>query len=221
VGFARGAELLQSHFSDLLEGRNLELLDEIIAARPQHGVPGFDFPTDEPWAASAEGVWFTTDNERLYDIDTYVERSHSDEPTARAIAALKIAIVGPTTPTRADETAGHDRLHELLADPDADVRRAAASALGELQDLHALDALLGLLDDEPGDRVSPIAAAVTFLALRGSKLDKERALAGLRRFGSRTAVSAAQVDELAWRLDGSRSGYPFVVRVWRGPDDEE
>jgi len=23
-----------------------------------------------------------------------------------------------------------------------------------------------------------------------------------------------------WRLDGSKPGYPLVVKVWRGPDDE-
>jgi HEAT repeat protein len=218
VALARGAELLETHFADLLEGRNLELLDEIIAARPRDGVPGLDYPTDKPWVASAEGIWFTTDYERLRDMGTYLERSRSDDPAVRALAALKISLIGRATPTRAEESAGHDRLHELLADPDADVRRAAASALGEWEDVHALDALLGLLDDEPGDRMSPIAAAANFLALRGSRDDKERSLAGLGRFASRGAVAAAQVEELGWRLDGNNLSYSYMV--WRDPGDK-
>jgi hypothetical protein len=58
---ARGAALLQDVAPEQLIGRNLELLDEIIANRPHRGVPGLDFPVTEPWASSQEGLWYTTD----------------------------------------------------------------------------------------------------------------------------------------------------------------
>jgi HEAT repeat protein len=113
-------------------------------------------------------------------------------------------------------SAGHERLHDLLNDADIDVRRAAASALGEWGDADALDEILTLLDQEPGEEVSPIAAAATFIALDGNKRDRGRTLDALKRFASRGDVAAGQVDELEWRLDRSR-GYPRVVKLWRGP----
>lgn len=221
AAFARGAMLLRTHAGDLLEGRNLDSLDDIITRRPHHGVPGLDFPVDEPWAASAEGVWFTTDFELPRDMETYLERSRSGDPRGRAVAALKIVVASRGTSDTASLAAGHNRLHELLADPDADVRRAAASALGEWRDADALDQLLLLLDGEPGNSATPIAAAMTFIALDLPKADRQRVLESLRRFAASGTDAEAQVHELAWRLgDGTPRGYSRVVRLWRGPDDE-
>jgi HEAT repeat protein len=114
--------------------------------------------------------------------------------------------------------AGHQRLHELLDDTDADVRRAAASALGEWGDRDALDEVLSLLEREPGDVVSPVAAAATFIALDSGKTDRQRVLEALHQFAARGSIAADQVGELAWRLDGSR-GYPKVMKLWRGPKE--
>lgn len=221
AAFAHGATLLRTYATDLLEGKNLESLGEIITDRPRQGVPGLDFPVDEPWAASAEGIWFTTDYELPRDVGTYLERSRSADPRGRAVAALKIVIASRGPADAADLETGHRRLHELLTDPDADVRRAAASALGEWEDTDVLDELLLLLDHEPGDSATPIAAAVTFIALDLPKADKRRVLESLRRFAARGRAAAIQVDALAWRLgDGKPRGYSRVVKFWRGADDE-
>lgn len=219
VTLAEGADLLLTHCRDILAGRNLELLDDIIDKRPRLGVPGLDYPTSEPWAMSAEGVLFTTDSEMPREMSVYLERSQSADPEARAVAALKIVIASRGTRDRAMLAAGHDRLHALLADHDADVYRAAASALGEWRDADALDEILPLLEREPGDRLSPVAASITFIAIDRPKPDKQRVVEALRRFGSRHSVAAEQVDQLAWRLGGGKSrGYPRVVKLWRGPD---
>lgn len=216
---AEGADLLRTHCSDILDGRNLDLLDDIVDKRPRLGVPGLDYPTSESWAMSAEGVLFTTDSEMPREMRVYLDRSESSDPKARAVAALKIVIASRGTRDRAMLAAGHDRLHALLADPDADVYRAAASALGEWRDADALDEILPLLDREPGDRLSPVAASVTFIAIDRPKPDKQRVVEALRRFASRHVVAAEQVDQLAWRLgDGKSRGYPRVVKLWRGPD---
>lgn len=213
--FARGANLLRAHAADLLAGENLNVLDEIVAKRPRDGVPGLDFPVAEPWALSQEGVMFATDSEMPRDMAHYIERTRSEDSATRAVGALKIVIASRGTRDKSAVAAGHERLHDLLKDADRDVRRAAASALGEWRDRDALDDLLALLEHEPGDAVSPVAAAVTFIALDGSKGDRERTLDALNRFAARGEVAAAQVGELAWRLDGSR-GYPRVVKLWRG-----
>jgi len=216
---ALGATLLRTYGIDLLHGVNLDVLDDIIAKRPRRGVPGLDFPTSEPWALSAEGVLFTTDSEVPREMATYLERSRSSDPKVRALAALKIVIAARGTNDQTLLADGYDRLHELLGDPDADVYRAAASALGQWTDPNALDDILPLLDQEPGDRMSPVAAAMTFIAIDGSDPDKKRVLEALRRFATRGPVPAAQVDELAWRLgEGPSRGYPRGVRLWGGPD---
>jgi hypothetical protein len=74
------------------------------------------------------------------------------------------------------------------------------------------------LEREPGDAVSPVAAAATFMALDSGKTDRQRVLDALHQFAARGSVAADQVGELAWRLDGSGSrGYPKVMKLWRGP----
>jgi hypothetical protein len=216
VTFARGAELLRMNGSDLLDGQNLDVLDDIVAQRPHLGVPGLDFPVSEPWALSQEGVMFTTDSEMPGDMARYLERTQADDSATRAVGALKIVIASRGTKDRKALAAGHERLHDLLNDPAADVRRAAASALGEWRDTDALNEVLMLLEREPGDEVSPIAAAATFIALDSGQVDRQRTLDALRQFATRGSVAAGQVDELAWRLDGSR-GYPRVMKLWRGP----
>jgi hypothetical protein len=215
--FAGGAQLLRAHAADLLAGQNLHDLDAIVAGRPRRGVPGLDFPVAEPWALSQEGVMFTTDSELPRDMAHEIGRSRSDDPTIRAVAALKMVIAGRGTGDEGAVAAGHARLHELLRDADRDVRRAAASALGEWRDADALDEVLALLEQEPADQISPVAAAATFIALDGSDDDRRRTLDALRLFASRGDVGAAQVAELQPRLEGS-GGYPRVVRLARGPD---
>ena len=88
--FARGAALLRDVAPDQLEGRNLELLDDMIANRPHLGVPGLDFPVTEPWASSQEGLWFTTDFSGPPLLTETIEASRSPYPTERAIAALRL-----------------------------------------------------------------------------------------------------------------------------------
>jgi len=61
--FQDAADLLRTYAIDLLDGQGLGSLDEIIASRPARGVPGLDFPVEESWASSAEGLWFATDSE--------------------------------------------------------------------------------------------------------------------------------------------------------------
>ncbi len=196
--FRSGSELLREYASDLVAGDNLELLDDIIASHPRVGVPGLDFPADAPWAASSEGLWMFTD---LFEIpqpmSTYLERSHSDDPAERAVAALKM-VVASRAGDATDREAGHARLHELLSDADADVRRAAGSALGEWPDSDALDELLALLETEA--EPTPFASAATFVAFDASKSERERVLEALERFAAKSPAAADQVSELAWRL---------------------
>lgn len=173
--FGSGAMLLRTYAGDLLEGRNLDSLDDIITRRPRHGVPGFDFPVDEPWAASAEGVWCPTDFELTRDMETYLERSRSEDPRGRAVAALKIVIASRGSSDTAKLAAGHNRLHELLADPDADVRRATASALGEWRDADALDQLFLLLFRAPRG-YSAVNPVVHTMVMRASTRTRGAAL---------------------------------------------
>jgi hypothetical protein len=98
--FARGADLLRTHCSDLLAGENLEALDDIIAKRPRFGVPGLEFPVTEPWFLSQEGVMFTTDSEKPRDMSAYLERTRSADPATRAVGALKIVIASRGTKDR-------------------------------------------------------------------------------------------------------------------------
>lgn len=183
-------------------GENLELLDELIASRPKMGVPGLDYPVTEPWAASQEGLWFFTDNELPKPMRTYLERSRATDPAARAVAALKMVVAARVEPKK-DIREGHARLHELLEDPDLDVRRAAGSALGEWRDLDALDAVLGLLETET--EPTPFAVAAVFIALDAPKADKDRVLAALERFAEKSPQADAQAAQLGWRLMGERA----------------
>lgn len=101
--FTRGASLLREVAADQLAGRNLELLDDIIARRPRMGVPGLDFPATEPWAMSQEGFWFVTSGPPAASVGEAVEATRTGSPTSRAIAALKIVpgiAKGPGRATR-------------------------------------------------------------------------------------------------------------------------
>jgi hypothetical protein len=198
--FARGAQALRTHCDDLLDGQNLELLDEIIAARPRRGVPGLDFPAEKPWAASQEGIWFFTDSQLPQTIEIYLERSQGDEPIDRAVAALKLPVGIRGTQDEVEIAAARTRLRELLDDPDTDVRRAAASSLGLVSDQDSLDRIIELLDLDPGDEPSPYAAAATFIALDMSPDLRKRVRDRLHEFAGRSPVAARQVKELDWRL---------------------
>jgi hypothetical protein len=209
--FARGAAFLQGVASDQLAGRNLELLDEIIANRPHRGVPGLDFPVTEPWAASQEGLWFTTDFAGPpLTLGEAIGGSTSPDATARATAALRLH--PGLGKGRADRAAAFGRLVELLADPDLDVRRAAASSLSEWRDLAVLDTILNLLDDETGEVASPFAAAATFLAIGQAPELRERVRDALDRFASRGKLAREQVAQLRWRIDDRPRRYPRVSR---------
>jgi len=198
--FIRGAQGLRAHCDDLLRGQNLELLDEIIAARPRRGVPGLDFPAEKPWAASQEGIWFFTDSQLPQTIETYLERSRRDEPIDRAVAALKLPVGIRGTRDQVEIAAAHARLRELLGDPDPDVRRAAASSLGLERDTDSLDRIIELLDLEAGDEPSPYAAAATFIALYESPDLRHRVRDRLHEFAHKSPVAARQVKELERRL---------------------
>src|SRR5206468_9613876 len=113
---------------------------------------------------SQEGLWFTTDfSGHRVGLAEAIDASKSPDATARATAALRMHPW--VTKDRSQRAAAFGRLVELLADPDLNVRRAAASALSEWRELSVLDAILDLLDTEAGDAASPFAAAATFLAL--------------------------------------------------------
>lgn len=195
--FEAGSDFLRQHASDVVAGQNLELLDDIIAGRPRFGVPGLDYKASKPWFASAEGVWMFTDSEMPKSMTEYLDRSHSPDPAKRALAALKI-VVAARIDDPADIELGHARLHELLSDPDTDVRRAAGSALGELGDVDALDELLELLDTEV--EASPFAAAAAFVAIDAATDVRERVLSALIEFGAKSDSASTQVGQLAWRI---------------------
>jgi HEAT repeat protein len=215
VAFASAAKLLPAVADDLLDGTNLELLDEIIAARPRSGVPGLDYATTERWFASREGIWFATDSELPRSMATYLERSRSEDPADRAVAALKLPIAPRVTNNARDDEAGFARLLELLDDPDPDVRRAAASGLGQWRAIEALGPILALLETETGDRSSPFAAAATFIAFDRSDEQRREVVRALEVFASRGDAAAAQVKELAWRIDGSpKARYPRSTELW-------
>lgn len=119
---------------------------------------------------------------------------------------------------RGESAAAFGRLVELLADPDLDVRRAAASSLSEWRELSVLDAILDLLAAEAGDAASPFAAAATFLAIKQAPELRQRVRDALDRFASRGRPAREQVAELRWRLDDRPPHYPMVSQVWQsGP----
>jgi hypothetical protein len=197
--FARGAELLRAVAADQLAGRSLGLLDDIIATRPHRGVPGLDYPTTEPWFASQEGLWLSTDFRGPVPIAEALQDSHSADSTERAIAALHL-IPGLATSALEDEQA-FDRLTQLLSDSDLNVRRAAASTLAMWRNPAVLDAVVELLDGEPGDAPSPFAATATFVAIFKRPEVRQLAREALDRFASRGPAASEQVALLRWRLE--------------------
>lgn len=215
--FARAALLLQVVARDQLLGRDLELLDDIIAKRPHRGVAGLDFPVTEPWAPSQEGLWFTTNvSGSAASLSDAIDASRSTSATIRATAALRLH--PGLVKSRREKAASFDRLVELLADQDLDVRRAAASSLHEWNDLSVLDAILDQLDVEAGDVPSPFAAAATFLAIGQAPEVRRKVRAALDSFASRDRAAREQAEVLRWRLDDRPPRYPRVIEVWQpGP----
>jgi hypothetical protein len=212
--FGNAATLLREVAQDQLAGRNLELLDDIIAKRPHLGVPGLDFPVVEPWAASQEGLWFTTDfSGPPPEFAGAMDRTVSSDAIARATAALQLR---PGLAEDGRESAlAFGRLVELLGDPDPDVRRAAASSLSEWRELSVLDTILNLLTSESGESPSPFAAAATFLATEQAPELRQRVRDALDQFASRGQPAREQVAELRWRLDDRPRRYPRVTEVWQ------
>jgi hypothetical protein len=216
--FARAAALLREVAPDQLAGRNLNVLDEIIARRPHRGVPGLDFPVAEAWASSQEGLWFTTDFAGPpVRIAAAIDASKSPRAVTRATAALRLH--PGLAKGRRESAAAFGRLVELLADPDLDVRRAAASSLSEWAELSVLDAILDLLAAEAGDAGSPFAASATFLAIEQPPELRQRVRDALDRFAGRGPLAQEQVAQLRWRLDDRPPHYPRISQVWDpGPE---
>lgn len=198
--FARAAELLKEAARDQIAGRNLDLLDEIIASRPRRGVPGLDFPVTEPWASSQEGLWFATDFSGAPPaLQDELAATRSPDARTRATAAL---LLHPGLADENNQAAdAFGRLAELLADEDPDVRRAAASTLAEWRDPSVLDTVLALLDAEPGDAPSPLAASATLLAIGQPEGLRQRVREALDRFAGRGRPAARQAALLRWRLE--------------------
>lgn len=215
--FATAAGLLREVAAEQLAGRNLELLDQIVAERPRRGVAGLDFPAAEPWAASQEGLWFTTDFVGSPpSIAESIVATHATDATARATAALRL---NPGIAKGRESNAALGRLVKLLDDSDPNVRRAAASSLSEWGDRSVVGRILGLLDGEAGNAASPFAAAATFLAIGESSDLRQEVRDALDRFAIRGQPAREQVAELRWRLDDRPRQYPRVSRVWSpGPD---
>jgi hypothetical protein len=211
--FARAAEVLREVATDQLAGRKLELLDDLIAKRPHRGVPGLDFPVAEPWAVSQEGTWFTTDFSRPIPIGDAISASMSQDASARVVAALRL--LPGLAKRHVDQRRAYERLRELLADPDPDVKRAAASSLGQWGDVSAVKPILELLEGEHGDTASPFAAAATFLAIEHSRELRQDVRAALDRFATRGRAAEEQVAKLRWRLDDRPPHYPRVTQVFR------
>lgn len=211
--FARAGAHLRDVAADQLAGRNLDLLDDIVAKRPHRGVPGLDFPVAEPWASSQEGFWFTTDFRGPMPIGQAIAASRTTEASARASAALRL--LPGLAEGMPDQQAAFERLRELLADPDSDVRRAAASSLGQWGDVSVLRPILELLSAEPGDAASPFAAAATFLAIDQTRELRLVVQDALDRFAARGSAAQEQVSELRWRLDDHPRGYSRIMQVFR------
>ena len=216
--FARASALLQEVAADQLAGRNLEILDDIVARRPHRGVPGLDFPVSEPWAPSQEGLWFRTKFSGPHaSLDELLKASNSTDPIVRATAALELQ---PTVGKRRDaQEIVFGRLVDLLADVEPDVRRAAASALSEWRQVSVLDAILAQLEKEPGDAASPFAASATFLAIGRAPEVRQQVRDALDRFASRGQSASRQVEKLRWRLDDHPRQYPRLIQVWQSEPD--
>lgn len=215
--FERGASLLREVAADQLAGENLEVLDDIIAERPQIGVPGLDFRAAEPWASSQEGFWFVTGGPPATSVDPAVDATRAGSARSRATAALRIVPGLARGPE--EKRAGVRRLRELLNDPVADVRKAAASSLGQWSDTSSLGRILDLLEAEPGDAYSPFAAAAAFLAIEKDRQLRGTVVSALDRFASRGHAASEQVERLRWRLEDRPPRYPRVIEHWKpGPE---
>ena len=145
-------------------------------------------------------MWTFTDSQMPRDVATYLAQSRSEQPTDRVVAALKLPVGMRGTHDEGALLAARLRLRELLDDPDADVRSAAASALGEIADRESLDEFLRLLDFEDGNESSAFAAAATFVSFDAPDDVRQRVLQRLHSFAAKGPSAAAQVAELAWRL---------------------
>lgn len=189
------------------------MLDDIIEKRPHRGVAGLDFPVAEPWAASQEGFWFTTDFRGPIPINETIAASRTTDASARASAALQL--LPGLAKRRQEQQAAYARLGELLADPDPDVRRAAASSLGQWGEVAAVGPILEQLDAEPGDAASPFAAAATFLAIEQSPELRRAVQDALDRYAARGSAAQEQVTELRWQLDDHPRSYPRIMQVFR------
>ncbi|MBM3676474.1 MAG: hypothetical protein FJW96_01115, partial [Actinobacteria bacterium] len=129
--------------------------------------------------------------------------AHLDVLAPRGVDEL-VALLGDETPAvrywaamllSRDDTAGTDRLIELLHDPDAAVRRAAVEALGVRRAVEALPGVLDLLADETmyvrahacraAGRLGGVAVADRILPLLGDRKWWVRSAAKdtLRAFG--------------------------------------
>lgn len=216
--FARGANLLRDVALSLVKGNGLEVLDEIIAARPHWGVPGLDFPVDDPWYASQEGFWLLTDfTSPRQSFERRMEATAARDPTARAVAALSL---GPGDGDSRQQAEALGRVRSMLDDVDNDVRRAAASSLSNWDDVAALPRLLGLLETEPADASTPVAAAATFLAIDQPSAVRAEVRDALDRFGRRGSAAARQVEQLRWRLEAHPRGYPRHIKAYIEPEPD-
>lgn len=156
---------------------------------PAAGAPG-----ERPPALSgrdAEAALLELEDRRAFDEATLLAASRSPEASTRARAALALGRI-------ADER-GEPILRTLLADPEADVRAAAAFASGYLPESAAADLRPLLADTEP--RVAAAAARAIGFAARP---DGEAALIGALPSAASTDLREALLRSL-WRYSNAAS----------------
>lgn len=186
------SRFLQGVGREVLDGMHPEMLEPPAASGA--GVPGLDYPSNDPWIVNDDGAWLVVPRDSTETHASFLQQSGQAEPIARARAALGLS---PTySAAGVPPEVARARLLQMLKDEEVVVRRAAAEALGLWRQPHTLDDVLAVLADEPGDEKSPVAFGTAVLASVLEEPERGRAEEELRRFGSRGGIAEDQVRRL-------------------------
>jgi cyclophilin family peptidyl-prolyl cis-trans isomerase len=154
---------------------SLAALLAVVACATPNDLPS---PVPSPQVAveeSTDAALLRLEDRREYDRKVIMDWASDPRPERRRRAAIAIARIGSATFEDLDgdgwqgdnePQAGTAVLLTLTADPDPNVRSAAAFALGETGDLRGAEALFGLAADEHPSVCSRAAEAVSKLVPR-------------------------------------------------------